>query len=331
MGNKSSFQLAVERLEQFIPLENIFISTNVKYVDTLQSQAPNIPTSNYILEPSRRDLAAAVALAFNTLLDKGIEGNIIFQWGDSYVQNVSALNKAFATADFILENNPDRIVFVGEKPRFPNENLGWIEMGDRLGDFNGEAFYSYKSWKYRPQLDECIDMFNSGNYVWNSGYFVSTVQFVVSEFRRRAPEITTVIDKIFSYKGQEREQALTQLYPSIPAIHFDNAFLERIDTDQAVLIPADLQWADPGSLYALKEALQSSANDNVTVGKVVSQDTYDSLLFNEESGKVLAVMGLEGVIVVNTADAILVISKNAVRYIAMLLDKLEKSGYSNLL
>ena len=94
IGDKSSFQLSVERLTTLIPAQDIYISTNVRYENMLKSQAPTIPATNFILEPTRRDLAAAVALAFFTLYRRGLRGSIMFQWGDNYIQNTSALVQA---------------------------------------------------------------------------------------------------------------------------------------------------------------------------------------------------------------------------------------------
>ncbi len=332
IGDKSSFQVAVERLLPLIPAEHIYISTNANYADTLKNQAPGIPPSHVILEPARRDVAAAVALAFFTLHQAGLRGPVLFQWADNYVQNTGHLLQAIDGAGQLIADNPNRIVIIGETPRFPNENLGWVELTGQQGEVNGIPYYGLRSWTYRPNLEECVEMFTSGNYVWNSGYFVATIEFVVSEFKKRSPEIAAIVQEIVSYQGTPQEaEKLNALYPTIPATHFDHAFLERLEHDQFAVLKADLKWADPGSLYALKEMLQASPEANVTRGKVVAVETHDSLLINEEADRVVSVMGLDGVIVVNTHDTMLVISKHAVRYIARLLNQLEKEGFSDLL
>lgn len=332
IGDKSSFQLAVERLNTIMPAENIYVSTNVRYEDLLKQQASMLPGANFILEPTRRDLAAAVALAFFTLYHRGIRGSILFQWGDNYIKNTPALLESIQVANTLIETDPQRLIFLGETPRFPNENLGWVELGPEQGTVNGNAYFGLKSWTYRPSLEDCQAMFETGNYLWNSGYFVSDIEFVVNQFQVLAPEITTIVEKIIAHQGSAREQQiLNALYPTIPAIHFDHAFVERLDPQHILLLKSDLGWSDPGSLYALKEALQADAEANVTLGNVVAVETEDSLIVNEEPEKVVAVMGMHGVVVVNTDDALLVISKQAVRYIATLLDALEEAGYSEIL
>ena len=332
IGDRSSFQLAVERLITIIPPENIFVSTNERYANLLKEQAAAIPSTNFVLEPTRRDLAAAVALAFFTVHDMGLRGSILFQWSDNYIQNTDGLLTAIESARLLIENDPNHVVFLGETPRFPNENLGWVQLGDEEGTSNGMPYYGFRSWHYRPPIEDCVEMYESGNYVWNSGYFVSDIDFVVNQFRRSAPEVTNIVDEIISYRETDQYlQKLQELYPTIPAMHFDTAFLERLVPGQAILLKSDLKWADPGSLYALKEALQTSEDANVTLGKVVDVETHDSLIYNEEDHKVISVMGMRGVVIINTHDSVLVIDKHAVRYIASLLHQLEEDGYADIL
>lgn len=332
MGDKSSLQLAVERLADLFPPKNIFISTNKKYAALVQAQCPEVPEENFILEPTRRDLAAAVALSFFKLYARGLRGPILFQWSDNYIQNTDNLLKAIEVGRTLINERADRIVFLGETPRFPSENLGWIEQGEKLGQVDSTPYYAFRSWHYRPKREQCVEMLESGRYVWNPGYFVTTIEFVVAQFRKLAPEISPIVEEIVSYEGTaQAEEKLDSLYQTIPAMHFDEAFLERLGPDHAILLKTDLKWSDPGSLYALKEALQTSTEANVTQGKVVEVKTCDSLIINEEPSKVVAIMGLEGIMVVNTADALLVISKDAVRYMASLLTKLEEAGHAEVL
>src|SRR5262249_37063090 len=133
IGDKSSLQLAVERLTGLFSPESIFISTNKKYESLVKHQCPAVPGSNFILEPTRRDLAAAVALAFFKLYAHGLRGPILFQWSDNYIQNTENLLKAIEVGRSLISQKADRIVFLGETPRFPSENLGWIEQGEKLG------------------------------------------------------------------------------------------------------------------------------------------------------------------------------------------------------
>lgn len=332
IGSKSSFQLAVERLEGAVPRERMYVATNQAYEATLREQAPWLPASNFILEPCRRDVAAAVALAFFSMEKDGVSGPFMFQWSDNYIKNPAALARAIACGRALVEAEPNRMVFIGEKPRYASENLGWIELGDRLGELAGTPYYGFRSWQYRPPKARCEDMLASGNYVWNSGYFVTTVEFMTSAFRTLAPELAARVEEIVSYRGTPQAKAkLDELYPKVPSVHFDVAILERLPREQAVLLQVDLGWSDPGNLYSLKEALQESAEATVTRGTVVEVQTQDSFVYNLTDERVVAAMGLEGIIVVDTPEVLLVVHKDSVRHLGDLLEEIGKRGYERLL
>lgn len=167
--------------------------------------------------------------------------------------------------------------------------------------------------------------------MWNSGFFMTTMEFVLSTFRNVAPDFAAIAEEIASAYGTAHfDQTLRALYPKMPVAHFDEMFLMRLKPEQAVILKVDMDWTDPGTLYGLKEALHKTPNANVKKGNVVDIECFDSLLFNEED-KVLSVMGLDGIMVVNTPDALLVISKDSVRHLATLLDKLKEKGFSDVL
>jgi len=332
IGSKSSFQLAVERLALTVPSERMYVGTNQAYEAVLRAQAPALPARNFILEPCRRDVAAAVALAFFSLEKDGVSGPFLFQWADNYVRNTDALQRAIACGRALVEASPERMVFIGEKPRYPSENLGWIELGDRLGEQAGTPYYGFRSWQYRPPKARCEDMLASGNYVWNSGYFVTTVEFMTAAFRKLAPELAAKIEEIVAYRGTPEEKAkLAELYPTAPSLHFDNAILERLPREQAVLLQVDLGWSDPGNLYSLKEALQDSPDATVVRGNVVELRNKDSFVYNLSGDRLVAVMGLEGVMVVDTPEVLLVIHKDSVRHLGDLLTELGARGHEKLL
>jgi len=331
LDNKSSLQLAIERLKPIMPVENIFISTNERYAQLLHTQFPEIPKGNFIFEPTRRDLAAAVGLSFFKLNKMGIKGPILLQWTDNYLQNNEALLNAVKAGVELVSQNSNRMIFLGETPRYASENLGYIEIGDAYGTVQGMPYYAFHSWSYRPSLEKCVEMVASGKFLWNIGYFVTTVEFMVEQYRLLASDIAEIVEKIYASDDEvETEKRLRELYPTIPSLHFDEAFLMRLKPEQAVLLKVSLGWSDPGNLYSLKESLQTSKEENVVRGNAIAMNTTDSLIINDEE-KLVSVMGLDGIMVVNMNDVLLVIHKDSVRHIKVLLDEIEKKGKETLL
>jgi mannose-1-phosphate guanylyltransferase len=331
LGGKSFLRIAVERLLPLVPFERIFISTNERFAEVILEQIPEMTRANLILEPERRDLAAAVGFAFFTLHQRGVKGDLYFQWSDNYVGNEEGLLHAISVGLDLVHKEPRQIVFIGQRPRFASENLGWIEQGDLKGYVGDTPYYAFRSWHYRPAPDVCKTMFESGSFIWNTGFFVTSMEFAISTYRRVAPEISKLAEEMASLPPVPASEARRkELYSQMPVQHFDEAFLMRIQPDQAVLLNIELDWSDPGTLYALKETLQTDTEANVKQGPVVDLDCKDSLFVNEEH-KPLSVMGLTGVIVVNTSDAILVISKDSVRHLGKLLSELGSQGFEELL
>lgn len=334
VGDRSSFRIAFDRLARFIPPARIHVGTNARYADVLRAQVPEIPERNFTLEPARRDVAAAVALAFFGLEKDGVRGPFLFQWTDNYVKHDDRLVAAIQAGRALVDAEPQRLVFIGEKPRFANENLGWIELGDELGRRGEMPYYAFRSWHYRPPKAECERMFASGRFVWNAGFFVTTVEFMTATFRALAPELSAKIEEIVSYRGTpDARRKLEEIYPTVPALHFDEAILMRLPPGKAVLLQGDLGWSDPGSLYALKELLQTTPEATVSRGDVVEVQTKDCFLDNthERGKKLVAAMGIEGVMVIDTPDVLLVIHKDSVRHMQTLLEELARRGHDRLL
>jgi mannose-1-phosphate guanylyltransferase len=331
MGTQSSIQLAVERLTHVVPPANIFVGTNRAYADILRTQLPALPERNYILEPSRRDVAAAVGLAFFTLEKDGVRGPVIFQWSDHYVSQADTLLKLFGAGKHLVETGGAGLVIIAQQPGFANDNLGWIHVGEPLGTANGEEYFGFGEWAYRPSRERCQEMFQSRQWVWNTGHFVTSVEFMTGQFRSRAPALAKQIEEIVSFRGTPQERAkLDELYPLLESNNFDDVILKQIPRDKAFLLRGELGWVDPGNLNALKEVLQASPEQTVTRGNVVQLNTKDSFIYNG-TDRPIAVMGVSNVIVVEMPDVTLVIDKASVRDLGTLLKELEARGLTRLL
>lgn len=310
-GGKSTLQLAIDRVEPVYGQENIFIQTIGPYKDLIKKQLPNFNEENIIIEPSRRNLAAAVCLAVNELKKRGHSGAMAILWADHLMKRVEEFRKALKTGENLINTNPNRFVFIGERPYFPNYTLGWIKIGKKLGNA-GKDYFSFEGWKYKPEYEDCVKMFESKQYALNTGYFVISIEYLNELYKKYAPEI--------------HEAVISGQYDEAENTHFDRAILEKIDLKDAVVLETDMGWDDPGTLYALKEALANTPEENVTKGNARIVDSKDCLMFNYEDSKMVAGIGLEGMIVVNTADAMLIVPKEYVNKITDFVKQLKVEG-----
>jgi mannose-1-phosphate guanylyltransferase len=166
-------------------------------------------------------------------------------------------------------------------------------------------------------VEECEEMLLGGEHFWNPGYFITSIDFILESYKKLAPKIY--------------EKVVSGDYANAPIAHFDSVILEKIDLSNAAVIKTDMGWSDPGTLYALKEALEKSSEDNVINGQVVACNCKDSLLYNLEKGKIVTAIGLNGLMVVNTEDALLVLPKNEVINITTLISKMKEEGLEKYL
>jgi mannose-1-phosphate guanylyltransferase len=324
IGEQSTLQLAVDRVLEQVGAENIFISTNTAYVPILREQLPMLPERNFIGEPMRRDLAAAVGLAITHMVAAAdADEPIGILWGDNYMNEVSTFREVLAVGEQIVASGEAKIVFMGETPRFANDNLGWIGLGKKRGEVDGTPYFGFDSLTYRPELAQCQKMFAAGTHVWNTGYFITTVRYIGDKYAQHQPEIWRQLGEIGVTIGSDGyEDTLDRIYPELAEMSFDDAVLVHLDPSDACVLHAEMGWSDPGTLYALKEALHSIENENVTRGIVKAINSRDSLLYNYESDKVLAGIGLDGMIVVNTEDALLVVHKDQIPLVKRLVNEM---------
>ena len=326
LGSKSTLQLAVDRVLDAYGAENVFISTNFKYVDLVREQLPELPAGNVIGEPARRDLAAAVGLAMMHLAhaSDSDEEPVAILWGDNYMDQVETFREVLAAAETLLVENKAKILFVGETPRFANENLGWIGLGDELGKVGERPFYAFNSLTYRPDKQLCDQFFAEKSHVWNTGYFVTTVGYIQNQYQHRQPEMWAKLQAIGSDIGEDSYlNTLNDVYPQLQSISFDDAILEFIPPTDAAVLHGEMGWSDPGTLYALKEAINPDLTANVTKGQVIVEAVSDSLIYNYDADKLVVVVGLEGMIVVNTEDALLVVHKDQIPLVKKMVNGLE--------
>ncbi len=331
ISNKSTLQLAAERLQPDFNWRDIYISTNQTYVDIVQEQLPKLPPNQVIGEPEMRDVGPAVGLITAILFKECPDEPLVILWSDHLVKDEALFRKVIATAGEINKKNPDKIIFISQKPRFASENLGWIEYGNQVVEIDGIALNAFIDFQYRPDAATAQKYFSSGHHTWNLGYFVTTPRFIWQQYKRFVPNLYQGLVRIQSaWKTQQYQEVLKDVYPKLEKISFDNAILEKLDPSQGLVIAENIGWSDIGAWEALKEAQENTADKNVTQGKVMLTDTRDSLVYNYNTQQMIVTIDLDGCLVVNTPDVLLVCRKDSVPKIKKLVESLSNGHNEHL-
>lgn len=331
IDDKSTLQLQYDVLIQKLKPEDIYISTGQEYGNLVHEQLPEIPRENIIGEPCRKDVGPAVGLVMAHLAAKFPDEPVIILWSDHLIKKQDIFLNVLNTGEGIINDNPNKIVFIGHKPRFASENLGWIEYGSETDKHGDIPVYSFSSFKYKPDTELAQKFFTSGHHAWNLGYWITTPQFMYKQYETHAPEIFERTEKIVAALDSDSyDEILNTEYNEMPSIHFDNAIVEKINSDAACVMVVDIGWTDIGAWEALKEALEDNPEDNVLQGEVLPEETTDSIIYNYEDDKLVVTLDLDGFVVVNTEDVILVTRKASVPKISKLVKSLKGTKYEDL-
>jgi mannose-1-phosphate guanylyltransferase len=330
IGDKSTLQLAVDRLQPDFKPEDIYISTGEKYEAIVRAHLPQIPKENFIFEPEMRDVGPAVGVAAGIIAKESPDSPIAIIWSDHFVKKERRFREVLKFAEELVEKDRESLVFMGQRARFANQNLGWLEFGEQTGEIRGTKVFRFKKLIYRPSLQDAEKFLDSDNFAWNPGYFVTTPKFLLSQYEQHAPALWKAIMEIQEAFGTDNyKTVLKKVYPAMEKISFDNAVLEKVDPKHLFVIAADLGWSDVGAWEALKEALQSSTDENVTKGKVLLEDSLDNLAFNYTDQLIVGI-DLHEVIVINTDDVVLICPKNSVSKIKKIVEDLSGTPNENL-
>ena len=331
IGDRTMLQIAVSKLLPDFNWGDIFISTGKNYAIDVKNQLPLLSKENILVEPQMRDVGPAVGLVTSLFFHKSPDEPIALLWGsDHLVKEEKLFRKILKAAEQLITENGERIIFLGQKPRFANQNVGYIEFGEEVKKINNIPIYSFNSFQYRPHLSTAEKWVKDGKHSWNLGYFVTTPRFLWHLFKEFAPVMFEKLETIYkSIDSVNFQKTLNEIYPTIEKISFDNAVLEKMDPKYALVISANLGWSDIGAWEALKEALSASEEENAIRGNVLIEDTKDTLAFNFTK-QLLVGIDLNDLIVVNTNDVVLICPKTSVPKIKKLVEKLGTNGFKHL-
>jgi mannose-1-phosphate guanylyltransferase len=327
IGDKSTLQQAVERLQPEFNPEDIYIATGKRYENIVTEQLPEIPRSNFIFEPEMRDVGPAIGLVTATLNLKNPNEPMGIIWSDHMVKDIGIFQSALRTAEKSILSKKSEFVFIGQKARFANQNVGWIHCGEKIEEKENLSQFEFKKLKYRPKLSQAEDFFQDEHYVWNLGYFVTTPSFLIDKFKKFVPEMHKDLEKIV--KSKKYEKTLMEIYPTLEKISFDDAILEKFTGKNISVIAVDIGWSDIGAWEALKEALSETKDENVTKGDVMLEDSRDTLMFNFTK-QLLVGIDLSEMLVINTEDVMLVCPKTSVPKIKKLVESLSGTPHEHL-
>lgn len=331
INDKTMLQLCYDRIHPVFNDANIYVASGKDNLDNIHRQLPHIDQSHLIGEPARKDLGPAVGLAAALIGKAHPQEPLAYIWGaDQIYKNEDKYRSLFHTAQTYLTDDPDKIILLAETARFANQNVGWISFGNPVTMVNGMPFMSFESFRAKPDLQTAIEYYKDAKHAWNIGDFVTTPQKILSLYQEHAPEMFDVLMRIqAAYDTDAFLDTLDELYPFLDEVSLDNAIFEKMDPSHALVITADVGYADIGSWNTYKEAFENYPEDVVARGLSKVYDTTDSLIFNSQKDKLVVALDVDDLVIVNTEDVIFVGKKSSVHNIKKVVNDLKESEFAD--
>ena len=314
--DESLLQKTFKRLTAFSNSSDIVTVTNVLHYPNIKLQLNSIDKSNIVIgEPMGKNTAPAIAAALEYFIqNSGSDDIVLIVPSDHLINDIEKFNKTVEAGLALAQR--DYIVTFGIKPAYPETGYGYIKTSEPLSD-------GYKVDKFveKPDIDTAKKYFESGDYYWNGGIFMGKISVFMEEFKKYANSIYSNLSKLdFSSSTQINYG----VYECMESISVDYAIMEK--SDKVALVKLQSDWNDLGSWQSIYNVKDKDENGNVIIGKVVTDNVKNSLIYSQK--EIVAVSGLEDVIIVETEDAIMACKMDESQSVKKLYEKL-KAGASD--
>jgi len=321
VGEKTMIQLTMDRIRKFIPLENIYMVTNKDYVKTIKEQVPEIQENNLIIEPMIRETAACIGYSAVKLLKQDPEAMMIVLPSDHHIEGEEQFMLTLEQGLEIAKST-NCLVTMGIKPSRPETAYGYIETGKALAGEWRIPTYKVKRFTEKPNREKAQEFIDKGTYLWNSGMFIWKASVLMKQYRRFLPDMYQCLKRISDHIGEEDEALVVEEeYRKIDGISIDYGILEK--TWDVYVMESSFIWDDIGNWSALERYMKKDENGNSVKGNTSTMDTHNCLLYGDK--RLIAALGVEDLIIVETDDVILVCKKDRDQDIKLLLKELVKN------
>jgi mannose-1-phosphate guanylyltransferase len=316
VGKEPLLTQTYRRLEKFIPAKNIFIIADKKYLSATRECIPGFSCRNFIAEPAPRNTAPALIQANIHLSKIDPTANLLVVPADHFIADEVTFAKQLKAALGYADNRC--IITAGIKPSEPHTGYGYIHFTQNKTD-KLSKFLKIRQFKEKPDRQTAIKYLKSGNFYWNSGMFIYKLSFFKEFFKTYAPYYGQQYDKL--ERSFKKPALFADNYKAIKPESIDYALMEKMK--EAVMFKAEFSWNDVGSWSSVYDMNEKDGQKNVCRGQIIAIDTKDSLIFSSEK-KPLAVIGLEGIAVIDTENGILVTSIDKLQQVKQVIAVLKQ-------
>jgi mannose-1-phosphate guanylyltransferase len=329
LGERTLFQSTLDRLEGLVSSNRILVVTAADQAAELQKQAPRVPAVNFLVEPEPRGTAAVIGLAAVVLQKRDPEAVMLVLPSDHFIRNTDLFQLVIRVAVRVARQ--DYLVTLGIRPTFPATGFGYIQRSEPLPENFDYPVYRVLRFIEKPDEVHARQMLARGDHTWNSGMFIWRVSRIMEEFARQMPPLRTVLDSIADVWGtSNQESVLISAWAGLNVETIDYGVMERAEK-VAVLPAGGLDWSDVGSWDSLFDVLIPDQNGNIVVNShAMPLDTHNTIIYGSDK-KLIVTIGLDGLVIVDTDDAMLVCRKDQAQQVRQVIANLKNSDRKHYL
>lgn len=321
VGDAPMLTQTVRRLAGLVEPGAIFVITNEEQRPAVLESCPDLDPAKVIGEPVGRDTAAAVGLATVLVRRADPEASFAMLPADAVIHDAAGFRATLEAAFAAAEAAPV-LATIGIPASFPATGYGYIQQGAHFAEFASRSVYQVERFVEKPDLETAQSYVDAGGYFWNAGIFVWSAAAIAAELAKHTPALWEALQAIDSGLAADEtlEDLLANHYPKLEKISIDYAIIEK--AERVVMLEATFDWDDVGAWPAIARHYPKDAAGNVACGQTEIVESTDNIVYCRDKNHLVALVGVQDLIVVKTADATLVCHKDKAQEIKNLVKTL---------
>lgn len=315
---KSLIQMTYERLLAVSPKENIYVVTNMNYKEIVLQQLPDLRPEQVLTEPERKNTAPCIAYAAAKIHSINKDANLIISPADHLI--IQEQNFATTIQSAIESAEKGRIATIGIQPTRPDTGYGYIEF-DSSEKLNPNEIVEIKQFREKPDLKTAKSFVEAGNFYWNSGIFIWKSETVLNALKDFQPALFDLFaGDISMYKSENEQERVNEAFAKCEDISIDFAVMEHAKNIDVVL--ASFDWSDLGTWGSLDQHLEKDNDNNAAVGSNIHLFNSKNCIVNLPKGNTAIIDGLDGYIIIQADDKLMILQKENEQELKQYLAKL---------
>ncbi len=314
-NQRSCVQQAYHRFTtaRLAPPHDVYVSIGKNHYSLAREQLPDLPDSNFIVEPAKMDTAAAIAL--ETVVVAGDDPDVVIAslGSDHYIGRPNEFVEALQAAEQFLTQTPETMLAIACEPVRIETGYGHIKMGAKLGEYSGRPFFAVDQFTEKPDYPTAKEYTESGNYLWNANFFAWTSGTLMEQFREFRPAMYEAFFELQKFRGTpDFDAKIKEIYPTVEKVAVDYAILEPgAAKDRLAVLPVSMDWSDIGSWASITDAFPPDAKGNLFKAAVEPIDVQNCTIFSDNPArKLITAIGIDNLAVIDTEDALLIVPKD---------------------